>query len=196
MIDRLISPISRIWNACRSPWQRAFVSADEVAADADIKALYLLLLGRVPESAEIYSEARRRPSVDLAAGLLRSAEFNDRVFLSAGAMPHEHAESAELEFVREWVRRLGVPVAAADADWLEVFAILVTEGPAAALVRHALPEHISRLERRASEIQHLRNFSRPPVAEPDVKAVYLLLLGRLPESEAVYSAYRDGRGSI
>jgi len=61
--------------------RRSRAAAQAPVGEADIKALYRLLLGRPPEGAAAFAEHRGRSRDDVIAALLAGAEFRERVLL-------------------------------------------------------------------------------------------------------------------
>lgn len=121
----------------------------------DVRALYLLLLGRRPESAAIVEAQCGRPCLDLIREGLASDEFRERVagpFLTGKAIPHRRLDAADFEWVRDWLAQSGVATIAAEADDLALFAGFLLAEPVARLGAQILPEHAVRLTQKASAL--------------------------------------------
>lgn len=121
----------------------------------DVRALYLLLLGRRPESAAIIEAQRGRPCLDLIREGFGSDEFRERVvgpFLTDKAIPHRRLDAADFEWVRDWLAQSGVATIAAEADGLALFAGFLLAEPVARLCAQTLPEHAARLQQKASAL--------------------------------------------
>lgn len=90
---------------------------------ADIKALYLLLLGRFPENWEVFRDNRNRSIADLTGDLVRSGEFYKLVLvplITGGSTRHVQLEQAEFELVKAWVDRLEGDGGDASLSWTEL----------------------------------------------------------------------------
>lgn len=125
------------------------------AREDDVAALYLLLLGRRPESAAVLEAQRGRPCLHLIREGLGSDAFRERVvppFLSDKAMPHQRLDPAECEFAGDWLKQSGLAALAAGADWLEVFAAFLLAEPVAKLCAERLPGQAAPLRQKASAI--------------------------------------------
>ena len=159
----------------------------------DVRAIYLALLGRLPESDDIYASHKSRSRRDLLDSVLRSVEFGEgplAALLSHTGLPQDRLSANERGFLRLWLERVGVDLAGAGADADELVAICLTERPLARAVSRAFPIHATRLAERLSKMRRARSAGRLPLQDPDVRALYLLLLGRAPESDAIYEANR------
>lgn len=128
--------------------------AAQLPLDEDgIKALYLLLLGRMPEGEAAYRDRRGMPAAQLIADMLASAEFRDRVlgpFLAGGKVPQEGLGAAEFDFVRAWTGRAGIALPLAAPDLRAVLVNFLIVEPAAAALTQALPAEAAALRRGAA----------------------------------------------
>lgn len=93
------------------------------ADSSDIKALYLLLLGRLPEKLEALNESRGRPIVEVTRDLLRSNEFHRLMLvplMMGRGTRHDRLGQAELEFARAWFDRLAGAHDDSPLGWTEL----------------------------------------------------------------------------
>jgi hypothetical protein len=188
-------PSTRLWSTARYLWRQARQAmewgpgARRLQPD-DIAALYLLLLARMPESEAMYRNNRRRRTGALMADMLRSGEFGDRilpVLLAQGRLPHERLGPEALGRARAWLERAGIGRAGPSSGWNDLLAILFTEKPAVALLPRWRPQQAPVLLQSAAEIRRSQNPVRSPANEADIRALYLLLLGHMPDGVAAYS---------
>lgn len=169
-----------------------FALAEKPIADADLSALYVLLLGRLPENAARYDAERGRRRGDLIAAMLHSHEFRDAVAarLLVTAAPRNLLGEAAIEATRTWLGTAGFALPPDGADWAALVAEFLAHEPAATRLWQALPDPASRFAARLSAIRTMRRAVRAPLSAADVKAVHLFVLGRMPESFDVYARYR------
>jgi hypothetical protein len=162
------------------------------AEEADVKALYLLLLGYLPASMAAYHDNAGRPRDDVIARILASQEFRDRVLLPLLLdlpIPQQQQNRAELAFAAAWLTGAGIATGRTELDWLDLFAELLLAEPVARMTKVVLPAYAPRLRQRALRLRR-RGSGRLPLADEDVAVLYMLLLGRRPEGEVVYTGRR------
>lgn len=161
--------------------------------EADVAALYLILMARLPEGEAIYTGNRGRPTAQLIADMLRSPEFRERILpalLAQGALPHERLDHADLDCARAWLEKAGLGTLGPSSGWSSIVAIVLTEEPARGLLPQALPEHAARLAQAAAEIRRTAQPARSALDDPDINALHLLLLGRMPDGVGAYRAHK------
>jgi len=128
-------------------------SARRPLDDDGISALYVLLLGRMPEGEGAYRERRGRPTGQLITEILGSQEFREQVatpFLAGAQIPHQRLGAAELQQVRAWIREAKIPPPEPAPDLGGLLADFLLAEPAATLVPQMIPQYAARLKRRAA----------------------------------------------
>jgi tetratricopeptide (TPR) repeat protein len=110
------------------------------ADNFDIKALYLLLLGRLPES-NVFNENRGRAIVELTRDLLRSVEFRRLVLvplLMGRVTRHEQLGQEDFEFVRGWVDARAGKAHDVESSWSELLSRYFGRQPLSGILSEAL----------------------------------------------------------
>lgn len=165
--------------------------------DDDVRALYILLLDRLPESAALYDAHRGRPRRDLLREMLQSEEFRDGVAaaFAVRALPPRGLGADEISAARHWLIGLGIAKLPEEADWSTLVAAFLAEEPAATLLQQPLADLAPAIVERLPGITKRRAAAAADMDGADVKALYLLLFGHPPEEAAIYDLYRARRRS-
>lgn len=110
------------------------------ADSSDIKALHLLLLGRVPEP-KVLNENRGRAIVELTRDLLRSGEFRRLVLvplLMGRVTRHEQLRQEDFAFVRGWVDALAGKAHDIESSWPELLSRYFARQPLSSILSEAV----------------------------------------------------------
>jgi tetratricopeptide (TPR) repeat protein len=110
------------------------------ADNLDIKALYLLLLGRLPEP-KVINENRGRAFVELTRELLRSGEFRRLVLvplLMGRVTRHEQLGQEDFEFVRGWVDARAGKAHDVESSWSELLSRYFGRQPLSGILSEVL----------------------------------------------------------